>query len=333
MEGQGSVDTGVDSGAGVRVDDVPPGDSRAEGDGTTSVMSKVPLGNDSSGGPSGGEPVAKRARVEQCSEHSCVHQCRSCFHFRDKHSRVSDRILQHETAAQANFVYTGAARMEEVFAVESPVLDPALQARGREAELESLRDFGVFERAREEDVSPDAVVVDSRWVERYKVNAADGLIVKSRLIAQEFRRSGQEDEFYSPTIHGETVRLVPALECRARQRARSDPDAPRRCTVVSDVSTAFLHAEVSGEMYIRPPAGHREKGVLWRCKKALYGLRQSPRQWHECLSGILVGLGYTQSERERCWFYNRSTVPCELASSVCVHVDDLLSLGGESTVQ
>ena len=55
-----------------------------------------------------------------------------------------------------------------------------------------------------------------------------------------------------------------------------------------DVSTAFLYASLpeEQEVYCRPPnvlvrLGLVEQGIVWKLKKALYGLRTSPKAWEE----------------------------------------------------
>ena len=55
-----------------------------------------------------------------------------------------------------------------------------------------------------------------------------------------------------------------------------------------DVSTAFLYAPLieKRDVYCRPPQvlvklGLVEPGIVWKLKRALYGLRTSPRAWEE----------------------------------------------------
>ena len=55
-----------------------------------------------------------------------------------------------------------------------------------------------------------------------------------------------------------------------------------------DVSTAFLYASLpeEQELYCRPPnvlvrLGLVQPGIVWKLKKALYGLRTSPKAWEE----------------------------------------------------
>ena len=54
------------------------------------------------------------------------------------------------------------------------------------------------------------------------------------------------------------------------------------------VGTAFLHATVTGELYVVPPHEFYDQGsALWKLKKARYGLRAAPRAWQDHLAELL----------------------------------------------
>ena len=75
---------------------------------------------------------------------------------------------------------------------------------------------------------------------------------------------------------------------------------------VADYTQAFLNAEVrEGEqLYAQPPEGWNPKilmdgrRVVWKVRKAMLGLRTSPRRWQEHLSGKLKEHGFVQDERD-----------------------------------
>ena len=56
--------------------------------------------------------------------------------------------------------------------------------------------------------------------------------------------------------------------------------------------------------------------VVWKVRKAMLGLRTSPRHWQEFLSSFF------QDERDPCLFANT-----ELDVCMSVHVDDMLAVG------
>eukprot|EP00971_Amphidinium_carterae_P156785 3108113-Amphidinium_carterae.1 len=63
---------------------------------------------------------------------------------------------------------------------------------------------------------------------------------------------------------------------------------------VLDVSTAFLNAPLEKEVWGRPPAileraGLIRAGTVWRFKRAIYGLRESPRAWSKERDAQLEG--------------------------------------------
>ena len=99
---------------------------------------------------------------------------------------------------------------------------------------------------------------------------------------------------------------------------------------VADYTQAFLNAEVrEGEqMYAPPPEGWNPKiltggrRAIGRMRKAMLGLRTSPRRWQEHLSGKLKEHGFVQDERDPCLFVN-----AELDICIGVHVDDMLAVG------
>ena len=62
--------------------------------------------------------------------------------------------------------------------------------------------------------------------------------------------------------------------------------------------------------------------VVWKVRKAMLGLRTSPRRWQEHLSGKLKEHGFVHDERDPCLFANT-----ELDICIGVHVDDMLAAG------
>ena len=53
--------------------------------------------------------------------------------------------------------------------------------------------------------------------------------------------------------------------------------------------------------------------------KALYGLRESPRDWYECLDSYLSSLGFERSEYDNCLYTFR--VRDYLLNYICRHFD------------
>ena len=69
-----------------------------------------------------------------------------------------------------------------------------------------------------------------------------------------------------------------------------------------DICTAFLHGELTEEVYLRPPRGLQhiaggEHRVL-KLRRALYGLKQASRAWAKRLEQELRALGFVQSDAD-----------------------------------
>ena len=61
-----------------------------------------------------------------------------------------------------------------------------------------------------------------------------------------------------------------------------------------DVKSAYLNAPIDQELYVKQPKGFvvkdGETELVWKLKKSLYGLKQSGRNWNECVRKTFVKL-------------------------------------------
>jgi hypothetical protein len=56
------------------------------------------------------------------------------------------------------------------------------------------------------------------------------------------------------------------------------------------MKTAFLYGHLHDEVYMDQPAGYEQLGqehLVCKLRKALYGLRQSPRMWYNRIDSYL----------------------------------------------
>ena len=66
-----------------------------------------------------------------------------------------------------------------------------------------------------------------------------------------------------------------------------------------DVASAFLHGELTEEIYMQVPDGiHYTGDKVCKLNRSLYGLKQSPRVWNQKLHTYLLSLGFTQSKAD-----------------------------------
>ena len=68
-----------------------------------------------------------------------------------------------------------------------------------------------------------------------------------------------------------------------------------------DVKNAFLHGEIEEEVYVKAPPGFSEEynpGEGCRLRRALYGLKQSPKVWFGRFTIAMKKFGYEQSNSD-----------------------------------
>jgi hypothetical protein len=66
-----------------------------------------------------------------------------------------------------------------------------------------------------------------------------------------------------------------------------------------DVKRAFLHGDLSSEVYMQPPPGltsSANSNLVCHLMKAIYGLKEAPRSWFDKFSSALLTLDSSSSE-------------------------------------
>ncbi|KAM9891573.1 hypothetical protein OXX69_012265, partial [Metschnikowia pulcherrima] len=146
----------------------------------------------------------------------------------------------------------------------------------------------------------------------------DSGIYKARLVALgNHQKEGIDyDLTFSPVIRYTSLRLVLAIAARLRLGIRA-----------WDVSTAFLNGKLEEEIYIRQPEGYVVEGkehLVYRLNRSLYGLKQSPRVWHETVRQEIEKIDFKQSKAEPCLFYKHVKAGLVM---LALYVDDMLVFG------
>jgi len=93
-----------------------------------------------------------------------------------------------------------------------------------------------------------------------------------------------------------------------------------------DVNNAFLHGDLSEEVYMTIPQGLlvADSGICCKLKKSLYGLKQASRQWYDKLAQVLFSRGYTHSDSDYSLFFRKTGTSLVF---VAVYVDDIVLTG------
>ena len=184
----------------------------------------------------------------------------------------------------------------------------------RQKQLDILENIKVFEEVCEDDLPSGTRVMSGRWVDAMKTPT----VWRSKYTARGYEEPQSDEGCFAATATVQSIRMLLARCLDKRDLGHE--------AFVADCTQAFLNAEVrEGEqLYVQPPEGWSPKllqdgrQVVWRVRKAMLGLRTSPRRWQEHLSKKLKEHSFIQDERDPCLFVN-----AELDICFGVHVDDM----------
>jgi Reverse transcriptase (RNA-dependent DNA polymerase) len=163
--------------------------------------------------------------------------------------------------------------------------------------------------------------VRCRWIYKIKYKS-DGTLerYKARLVAKGYTQTYGVDykETFAPVAKMNTVRTLMSVATNCDWSLFQ-----------MDVKNAFLQGDLEEEVYMNLPPGlpvPRESGLICRLKKAIYGLKQSPRAWYGKLSSALVKVGFKKGEADSSMFTKTSNKGIIV---VLIYVDDLVITGSD----
>lgn len=166
-------------------------------------------------------------------------------------------------------------------------------------------------------------IIRNMWVFTRKRNNAGNVVrYKARLVAKGCSQVHGIDyeETFSPVVRNSTIRALFALA--VEQDLEIDH---------LDVSTAFLNGELDEVVYMQQPEGFINEGnedKVCLLKRALYGLKQSARVWHEKVEKVLFNLAFEQSAHESCVYYK---IDGDIIVIIALYVDDFLLISNNDS--
>ncbi|GKV50006.1 hypothetical protein SLEP1_g56724 [Rubroshorea leprosula] len=96
-----------------------------------------------------------------------------------------------------------------------------------------------------------------------------------------------------------------------------------------DVKNAFLNGDIEEEVYMKPsPRLNHPPNKVCRLRRALYGLKQSPRTWYGKFSATISEFGFTSSPHDTALFIRKTAWGMVL---LLLYVDDMIITGDDVT--
>ena len=151
--------------------------------------------------------------------------------------------------------------------------------------------------------------IGSKWVFTIKNSNR----YKARLVAKGFSQREGIDYFetFAPVVRYESIRILLSIA------AKEDYEIAK-----FDVKTAFLNGDLQEEIYLQIPDGYvteETRGLVYKLRRSLYGLKQSPRCWNEKFVGFLRSFNFKNIESDKCVFVG---VVSDFKVYLALYVDD-----------
>ncbi|GJU69097.1 retrovirus-related pol polyprotein from transposon TNT 1-94 [Tanacetum coccineum] len=150
-----------------------------------------------------------------------------------------------------------------------------------------------FERLRVWELVPrpdKVMVITLKWIYKVKLDELGGILNnKARLVANGYRQEEGIDfeESFAPVARLEAIRIFLAFAAHMNM-----------VVYQMDVKTAFLNGNLREEVYDSQPDAFVDPDNpyhVYKLKKALYRLKQSPRAWYDMLSSFLISQDFSKS--------------------------------------
>ncbi len=156
--------------------------------------------------------------------------------------------------------------------------------KAAEKELSAIISHGTLKYQRRDELPEGSKILKTRWVFKVKPDERGNVAVfKARAVVCGYdQRPGIDfHETFAPTIKHRSLRLVEAMVADLGYES-----------IHTDVSNAFLNGNVQESLYIEQLEGLPSKEyppAQYVCKleRALYGIKQAPREWYLVLSDYL----------------------------------------------
>jgi len=171
------------------------------------------------------------------------------------------------------------------------------------------------------DKTTEGKIIDSKWVFKIKSDGKNQNF-KARLVVRGFLDSNVYDltETYAPVARLSLVRCLLSIANKFKMSLHQ-----------LDVKTAFLNGDLpdNPKIFMKIPDGYRcstatKENKVCLLRKALYGLRVSPKRWYIRFADAMKQMKFIKYEYSPCLFVWRKD---EKVVLLLLYVDDILITG------
>jgi len=194
---------------------------------------------------------------------------------------------------------------------QEAITDPKYSREWKEAIQEELQAFlGLNAWTFVDSLPTGRKAIRTKWVFKVKYTPIGTIErFKARLVARGFGQVFGEDyhETFAPTMRMDSLRMIIVLSWILGL-------ALRQC----DVITAYLTSYLNERIYMWIPEGlgkHTGKWIL--INRAMYGLKQSAREWYEDFSRTITEYGLSRADSDWSLFLGKGLI-------IGIYVDDMI---------
>ena len=151
--------------------------------------------------------------------------------------------------------------------------------------------------------------ISSGWVITQKM-FGDILGAKARLVCHG-NQEWQDHPSDAPTATKVGLRLLFAICAQMGWKV-----------MTSDVTSAFLQAKLTRDVYVQPPRDLQRPGMIWKLNQAMYGLDDASLLWYKTVEEKMYSLGCQKLQSDPAIFYLQHPKTKQLEGLLGWHVDD-----------
>ena len=163
---------------------------------------------------------------------------------------------------------------------------------------------------------PNTKVIPAMWVYNIKKEVDSTSRHKARWVAKGYAQTYgiNYTDTYAPMSRMATIRVLLFIAVQLGLIVHQ-----------LEVSTAYLNAEVDHLVYMEAPKYFcKDKSLVCKLNKSLYGLKQSAKMWNDTLNAFMLKLGFNRSQADLCLYIKSGP---EGLTFVIIWVDDIIVIG------